>query len=51
MTNFVSNQSISRKMVEFRTLGYTAASLRQICKRLAMEMEDPMWYRLPKFFF
>ena len=44
-------KSIRRKIVEFRTLGYTAASLRQICKRLAMEMEDPMWYKLPKFFF
>ena len=43
--------AIRRKLVEFRLLGFTASSLKQICKRLAIETDTKMWFDLPRYFF
>ena len=38
--------AIRRKLVEFRLLGFTASSLKQICKRLAIETDTKIWFDL-----
>ena len=37
-----------KKISEFERLGYPNAMIRFVCARLAMEMEEPLWFYIRK---